>query len=41
MITSLSEEVGRSHKRGQVKDFEFAYRQLNDFVDVRLLELRN
>lgn len=41
MITSLSEEVGRSHKRGQIKDFEFAYRQLNDFIDVKVKELRN
>lgn len=34
MITSLSDEVGKVHRRGQIKDFELAYRHLNDFVDV-------
>jgi phosphopantetheine adenylyltransferase len=34
MITSLSDEVARVSRRGQAKDFEVAYKQLDDFVDV-------
>lgn len=40
MITSLSDEVGRVHRRGQIRDFEVAYHKLNEFVDVTSVSIR-
>ena len=40
MITSLSDEVGKVNRRGKVRDFEMAFRQLDEFVDVNMLEVR-
>lgn len=40
MITSLSEDVGRSHRRQAITPLDVAYHQLNQFIEVILPPLR-
>jgi hypothetical protein len=40
MITSLSEEVGKTYKKFNKTPLDLAYNQLNDFIDVIFMQFR-
>jgi len=40
MITSINEDVKVYHRKGQPRDFEVAYKKLDEFVDVRYKQVR-